>query len=217
MKKARQRSIRNFAISLICILSLVLSGCGKQEPKSDIKFVFVHGLSGWGSYDTLDKFVPYWGLTGGSVIKYLNREGYESYAASVNPSTSAWDRACELYAQLTGTRVDYGAEHSARCNHERFGRDYSGEPLLTDFDQSRIVLLGHSFGGATIRIFSEILRNGSEQERSATDASELSDFFKGGQDNIRAIVTLAAPTNGTTAYDLYEDPDFDLSLIEIPE
>ncbi|MBP5670567.1 MAG: hypothetical protein J6X14_09730 [Lachnospiraceae bacterium] len=200
----------------ICLLSF---GVGYKKPaQTDIKFVFVHGLSGWGSYDLQNEFIPYWGMTGGSVIRYLNNIGYESVAASVDPTGSAWDRACELYAQLTGKRVDYGAEHSARCKHERFGRDYSKEPLLKDFDKSRFVLIGHSFGGATIRVFSEILKNGSEAERAYAGEGELSDFFRGGGgDQLFALVTLAAPTNGTTAYDLYEDESFDPTKVSYPE
>ncbi len=218
---AKETKMKKKITALLLVLSLALAGCGKmneENRKSDLKFIFVHGLSGWGSYDTIDRFYPYWGLSGGSLMKYLNSEGYESYAASVDPTGSAWDRACELYAQLTGTRVDYGAEHSARCNHERFGRDYSKKPLVKDFNDSEFVLLGHSFGGVTIRLFSEILRNGSEAEIAYTDESDLSDFFKsGGGKGLKAIVTLAAPTNGTTAYDLYEDDSFDLAGIEIPE
>ena len=37
----------------------------------------------------------------------------------------AWDRACELYAQLNGLVTDYGAGHFARCGHLRYGRDYT--------------------------------------------------------------------------------------------
>ena len=143
------------------------------------------------------------GALGGSIIRYLNNQGYESYAASVDPTRSAWDRACELYAQLTGTRVDYGLAHSRKAGHERYGEDFTGRALVDDFEFSRFSLIGHSFGGATIRLFSEILRNGSEEERAVTNDSDLSAFFKGGNgDNLIAIVTLAAPTNGTTAYDL---------------
>ena len=70
----------------------------------------------------------------------------------------------------------------------------------------------------TVRLFTELLKNGSEEERAATDDADLSPFFKGGNgDNILAVVTLAAPTNGTTAYDLYEDNSFDLTSIDIPE
>lgn len=190
----------------------------KGKSQTDLKFVFVHGLSGWGHYDTVNYFMPYWGLSGGSITKFLGRKGYDCYEASVSPQGSAWDRACELYAELTGSRVDYGEEHSKRCHHERFGEDYSKKPLMKDFNESRIVLIGHSFGGATIRLFSEILRNGSAEEQKVSGADDLSPFFKGGNENrIFAIVTLASPSNGTTAYDLYEDPDFDVSKIDIPE
>ena len=58
----------------------------------DLQFIFVHGLSGWGSYDAHYSRMP-----------FLREKGYACYAASVSPGGSAWDRACELYAQLAGT------------------------------------------------------------------------------------------------------------------
>ncbi len=213
---------RMTAIWVVVILGVtaVLSGIVGYKPanKCDTKFIFVHGLAGWGSYDPLYEYYSYWGMAGGDSIMYLNNHGYESYAASVDPTGSAWDRACELYAQLYGTRVDYGLEHSERCNHERYGEDYTGRGLIKDFDGCTYILIGHSFGGATIRLFSEILRNGCPEETEYTTDGSLSDFFKGGKgDGLVAIVTLAAPTNGTTAYDLYEDPDFDVDSIYIDE
>ena len=42
---------------------------------------------------------------------------------------SAWDRTCELYAQLTGTRVDYGKAHAEKYGHARYGRTYE-KPLF---------------------------------------------------------------------------------------
>ena len=87
-----------------------------------------HGLGGWGNYDTVNEVAPYWGMTTGSLLAYLESEGYDCYAASVGPISSAWDRACELYAQLTGTTVDYGAAHSAAHNHDRYGKTYA-QPL----------------------------------------------------------------------------------------
>ncbi len=206
-------------VCLMVVMSLISIFVGyHRSAETDVKYIFVHGLSGWGSYDRQYEFIPYWGMTGGDVIRYLNEKGYESYAPSVDPKGSAWDRACELYAQLNGTVVDYGAYHSAKAGHERFGKDYSKEPLLTDFKDSKFAIVGHSFGGATIRLFTEILRNGSEEEIQNTDPEDLSDFFKGGNgDGLVAVVTLAAPTNGTTAYDLYEDPDFDVSKVKVPE
>ena len=208
-----------YMAGLLIAVSVFSSAVGlRKSAQTDIKYVFVHGLAGWGSYDTINEFMSYWGLSGGSIIRYLNNRGYESYAASVDPTGSAWDRACELYAQLAGTRVDYGAVHSQAAGHERFGADYTGRALLDDFDSSRFALIGHSFGGATIRLFSEILKDGSEEEKEGTDVSDISPFFMGGKgDNLVAVVTLAAPTNGTTAYDLYEDDTFERSAIIIPE
>ena len=83
-----------------------------ENAKTQYSYVFVHGLSGWGEYDAAYQAMPYWGMRGGDLMKYLRARGVDAHAASVNPTASAWDRACELYAQLTGTRVDYGKEHA---------------------------------------------------------------------------------------------------------
>ncbi len=180
-----------------------------NESMKDLKFVFVHGLSGWGSYDKQNEKTPYWGMRNGDLIRQLKEAGYEACSASVSPYGSAYDRACELYAQLSGTVTDYGIRHSAFHGHPRFGRDFSGMPLIDRFDDdSRLVLIGHSFGGATIRLFSQILSDGIEEEGS--------DFFQGNKGKrLFSIVTIASPMNGTTAYDLYEDPDFDPSSVKI--
>ena len=196
--------------------------CGKAQKdsfpaRSDAAYIFVHGLSGWGSYDKAYKRMPYWGMFGGDLMQYLRRQGFACYAASVSPEGSAWDRACELYAQLTGTVTDYGKAHSQRCGHARFGPDFTGRPLIPDWKSGKkLVLLGHSFGGATIRLFSQILASGDEAEQEAAGADALSPFFLGGQgERLHALVTLAAPTNGTTAYDLYQDKSFDVSAVKV--
>ncbi len=169
--------------------------------KTNYTYVFVHGLSGWGSYDTINKFVPYWGMFGGDLIKYLNKQDFNCAAASVSPTHSAWDRACELYAQLTGTKVDYGEAHSKEMGHERYGEDYTGRALIQSFsEEDKINLIGHSFGGATIRLFTELMANGCEEEVKAS-GDNVSPLFTGGKANwVYSITTLAAPTNGTTAY-----------------
>lgn len=197
------------------ILSIAMffgySGNGLKADSSNwntnYKYVFVHGLSGWGSYDQVNSVMPYWGMMGGDLMEYLNDKGFECYAASVAPTSSAWDRACELYAQLTGTVVDYGEAHSKAAGHDRYGTDFTGRALIDSWSaEDKINLLGHSFGGATVRLFAHILANGSEQEIEATDPAELSDFFKGGKgDHIYSVVALAAPHNGTTAYMVDED------------
>ena len=182
-----------------------------------LTYIFVHGLSGWGSYDSRYRSMPYWGMRGGDLMAYLKSRGYACYAASVSPTGSAWDRACELYAQLAGTRTDYGKAHSKEYRHDRFGPDFSGRPLIPSWDaQTRLVLLGHSFGGATVRLLASLLARGDASEREAGGA-ELSPLFAGGLGNrVHSVATLAAPTNGTTAYDLFLDPDFDPKRIRVP-
>ena len=178
-----------------------------SEWNTNYPYVFVHGLSGWGSYDDIYKVMPYWGMFGGDLMKYLSDKGFKTYAASVAPTNSAWDRACELYAQLAGTRTDYGKAHSERCNHERYGEDFTGRALIEKFSaEDKINLLGHSFGGATVRLFASIMEKGAEEEIKATPAAELSDYFKGGKgDWIYSVTSLAAPHNGTSAYNIGEN------------
>ena len=176
----------------------------KEVWTSDYTYVFVHGLSGWGQYSPQYYVMPYWGMFGGDLMKYLNARGVKAVAATVAPADSAWDRACELYAQLTGTKVDYGKEHSERCNHDRFGKDYSRCPLIEEFSaEAKINLLGHSFGGATVLTFLELMANGSEAERAATPENEISGFFTGGKgDWVYSVTALSAPMNGTSAYEV---------------
>ena len=178
----------------------------------DLKYIFVHGLSGWGYYDKTNEIMPYWGMRNGDLMKQLREIGYECYCASVSPQGSAYDRACELYAQLYGKVTDYGEVHSRKYNHERFGPDFTGRALIPALKEGeKLVFLGHSFGGATIRIFAHIMEHGIIEEQS----EGASDFFNGGKkDQIYALVALAAPHNGTTAYDMYEDPDFDPEKIQ---
>ena len=185
---------------------------------SNLQFIFVHGLSGWGSYDAAYRKMPYWGMRGGDLMTFLRKEGFDCCAASVSPTGSAWDRACELYAQLAGTRVDYGKAHSTRFRHERYGRDFSACPLIKTWDENtRLVLLGHSFGGATVRLFSELLAHGDAEEQRITGPENLSPFFAGGYGKlIHSLVTLASPMNGTSAYNLSEDAGYDLSSVRVP-
>lgn len=209
------RKIAAFLMTILMFLfpSLNLSRIRPEKTawKTDYPYVYLHGLFGWGGYDLRNRFLPYWGLLGGDMIKNLNKRGYTCRSASVDPEGSAWDRACELYAQLSGTRVDYGKAHSEKYGHARYGRDYAKDRLIDAWSaEDKVNLLGHSFGGTTIRMLSELMANGSAAERRATDKAELSALFTGGKaDWIYSITTLASPTNGTTAYG-FGDPDKEL-------
>ena len=179
-----------------------------MDFKSNYPYVFVNGLFGYGPDSKLDQYLPYFGSSKGSIINYFEENGLEAYEASVGPLSSAWDRACELYAELTGTTVDYGKAHSERTGHERFGRTYL-HPLVEGLGKpmpnggiKKINLIGHSFGGTTARMLACLLDKGCEAERQATPEAELSPLFKGGlADMIFSITTCASPHNGMTLFD----------------
>ena len=171
-----------------------------STDRTGYPFVFVHGFFGWGQYEKSHKTLPYWGMLTGSLIESINKSGFEASAASVDPAGSAWDRACELYAQIAGTRVDYGRAHSEKYGHPRYGEDYTGRPLVKKWDsENKINIICHSFGGPTCSLLASILENGAPEEAAITTDGTLSEFFKGGKgDYIYSIVGLAATYNGTS-------------------
>ena len=174
----------------------LLSASGNHYP-----IVMVHGLFGWGQRDKIFSIMPYWGMTTGSLTDYLSAKGYETYAASVGPLSSAWDRACELYAALTGGRADYGIAHARRFGHARFGTAYPA-PLVPGWGADRpIDLVGHSFGGATARLLMQLLAHGCPEEVQAAEAAgeTPSPLFTGGKSSwVHSMTEVAAPHNGTT-------------------
>ena len=202
MKKSKKFLCLLLALVMAGSLLLLPAAAANTQQSGAERYptVYVHGLMGWGARDQIYAVTPYWGLTS-DLMPYLTGKGYESYAASVGPLSSAWDRACELYAQLTGTTVDYGAAHAAEYGHARYGVTYD-KPLFEGWSaDKKINLVGHSFGGATIRLFLDILADGSAQEQAAAkaDGAEVSPFFQGGKaDWVYSLTTLAAPHNGTT-------------------
>ena len=208
MKKTRRILCLLLALVLSLSLCVIPAAAESDTPETKDPVVFVHGLMGGGGRDKINAVMPYWGMTTGSLTSYLGTKGYETYAASVGPISSAWDRACELYAQLAGVRTDYGVKHSQEYGHDRFGIDYE-KPLFEGWGTERAVnLVGHSFGGVTTRLFLEILANGCPEEVEAARAAgvEPSPFFLGGKgDWVHSLTAIAAPHNGTTFIEVCED------------
>lgn len=172
--------------------------------KQGYPFVLVPGMSGWGETSSLSKVLPYWGFARFDIAAILNARGYETHAASVSPLGSAWDRTCELYAQLTGTRVDYGKAHSEKYGHARYGRTYD-KPLIEGWGERdengrvrKVNFISHSFGGVSLRMLAVLLEEGCAEEREATTDGTLSALFEGGHGGrIFSITTICAPHNGT--------------------
>lgn len=208
MKFRRLISFIMSVVIVICSCTVVaFADNNKWQPKNNEPFVFVHGLNGWGGAEDINGIVPYWGATTGDLMSYLQGEGYECYSASVGPLSSAWDRACELYAQLLGTTVDYGEAHSKKFNHDRYGRTYY-DALVPDWGEldengrlQQIHLIGHSFGGTTVRMLIQLLTEGSPEEQAATPSGEISGLFTGGKgDWVKSATTICTPHNSASVY-----------------
>jgi triacylglycerol lipase len=90
----------------------------------------------------------------------------------MGPFSSNHERACEAYAQLTGTRVDYGLARSRRFGHDRYGKDYtSAGPLIPGFGTDptvKVHLIGLSMGGPTSRMLAYYLEYGLQEEEDAS-------------------------------------------------
>ncbi len=184
-----------------------------MEYRNRYPVILIHGMLGWGESDGMYRHAPYWGMVTGNQAKQLREDGVEAYAVKVGPADSAWDRACELYALLRGTAVDYGKAHAEKYRHKRIGRTYA-EPLVEHWGEDpgdggirKVHLIGHSFGGVTMRLLAELLTNGSPEERAVTPAEELSPLFEGGHgDWICSLTSVSAPHDGTTFVHLF--PNF---------
>ncbi len=204
-------AILSICLVIAAVLPIPFGGYKKMwarltEEPIDYTYVLVHGMGGWGESAGMNSVTPYWGSTTGSISAHLRSNGYLVKEATVGPFSSAWDRACELYAQLMGTTVDYGEAHSKEHGHERFGRAYS-TPLVENWgtkteggQMRKINLIGHSFGGNTVRLITSLLEYGNEAEMQASP-DDCSPLFKGGKGEfINSVTTLCSPHNGSTLF-----------------
>ena len=176
-----------------------------MSQKNRYPVVLLHGMFGYGQQQITTNKVPYFGLWVKDIRVMFNEMGIPCVAPSMGPFTSAWNRACEVYAQLFGGTVDYGKAHAAKYGMERFGATYD-TPLLPQWgtlDENgeliKVNIIGHSFGGVTGRLLTELMVNGSAEERAATDPDDLSPLFQGGHKGwVHSITTLASPHNGAS-------------------
>ncbi|MBP5272491.1 MAG: lipase, partial [Clostridia bacterium] len=175
-----------------------------MRETNNYPFILIHGFLCWGNEDRLNDIIPTFGMWNGSAKVALLDAGYTADTPSVGMFSGIWDRACELYAKIKGGRVDYGKVHSERCGHDRYGKTYPGiVPNWGELDDAgkiqKVNLIGHSFGGPTMRQLIHLLAEGSEEERAGTPEDELSDLFKGGKVKwVHSCTALAGTVNGVT-------------------
>jgi triacylglycerol lipase len=155
-------------------------------PLRSKNIVFVHGLFGWGPTDGMSRILPYWG----EALAQFGGGSFTTHEAKVGPVSSFHDRACELYAQIRGRRVDYGEEHSRSAGHARFSPslNFEGKGLVPDWSaKNPVILVGHSAGAQTCLTLQRLLREGLW----SAPGDET------GGDWIEAIVCVAGVLNGS--------------------
>lgn len=179
---------------------------------SNYPIVLFHGFAGFGDQEIASKYVPYAGFFSTNIKKFFEKYDKEFYTPSMSGFASMWDRACEMWAAIVGGTVDYGKVHSEKMGHARYGRTYEGcvkdwGTLDDEGKIKKINVVGHSFGGPTVRFFVNMVVRGSKEEIEGTPAEELSEFFKGGHTNwIHSCTTLASANDGISFLYAIEKP-----------
>ncbi|MBR3819384.1 MAG: hypothetical protein IKJ41_09595, partial [Clostridia bacterium] len=82
------------------------------------------------------------------------------------------------------------------------------DPLAPDWGKldeagkiKQIHLIGHSFGGTTVRMLIQLLTEGSPEEIAATASDDISGLFTGGKGNwVKSATTVCTPHNSSTVY-----------------
>ncbi|MBL0387772.1 lipase [Tumebacillus sp. ITR2] len=200
MKKTASLLLTLSILSTSFLLTNPASAATTRQNYAPI--VLVHGFSGWGRDEMLG--YKYWGgFT--DIQEDLKNYNYTTYTAAVGPVSSNWERACELYAEIKGGTVDYGAAHAKKYGVSRYGRTYPGMfPQWGDVNPTtgkinKVNLVGHSMGGQTIRTLIQLLENGSPDEIASTPSDQLSPLFNGKKKSwVLSATSIATPHDGTT-------------------
>ncbi|WP_291425481.1 triacylglycerol lipase [Deinococcus sp.] len=166
-----------------------------QALNTSVPIVLIHGFVGFGRNE-LGGVIKYWGGIY-DVQEDLRSKGYNVFTAAVGPISSNWDRAAELYAQIKGGCVDYGAARAAQYGHDRFDTAKCYPGFYPQWDaQHPINLIGHSQGGQTSRMLVKLLEDGSPAN---ADGNNL---FVGGRVGwVNNVMMISAPGDGSPAAD----------------
>ncbi|PVH69107.1 alpha/beta-hydrolase, partial [Cadophora sp. DSE1049] len=183
--------------------------------------ISVPGFATWGS--SVSEAINYWGGVE-NIPQLLADMGHTVIVPSIGPISSNWERACELYAQLTsqkftfhdptipkaqGTRgieIDYGTLHQSRFNYDRISHNRKAAIVYTkspnDWENwvwskdNPVHFICHSHGGNTVRYLIHLMEDDSRRLHPNY-------FNKDGKESWTiSVVTLGTPHRGTTLTDI---------------
>lgn len=187
-------------VAVPAVLALcALAHTGAVQAANNNPVIFVNGLAGFDRSEALG--FKYWG--GKNDLQAQLRNAYSGaqpvYMLTVGGFSSNWDRALELYYQIKGGCVDYGAGHSSAAGHARNGRCYTGVyPAWSA--TSPVHLVGHGMGGQTARMLAQLLAgNGAPKNSGLFGTTAVSAAW------VKSVSTIAAPNDGSTLPDVIKD------------
>jgi triacylglycerol lipase len=180
--------LKGFFTLVVASIALLAAPAPARAANGD-PIVLVHGFAGFGRDELLG--YKYWGGFD-DLEAYLNAQGRTTRTAVVGPFSSNWDRAVELYYQIKGGCVDYGAAHAAYFGHARTvpGKCFPG--LHPQWDAAHPVhLVAHSQGGQTSKMLIQLLEDDGDPYEPG--------LFGGAKHGwVKSLTTLASPLNGTS-------------------
>ncbi len=192
------------AIFMICILFISKINIKAETTGNNYPIILVNGMAGI-ERDKLFGLKYYGGVN--DIQNILNNKGFKTFSAFTGPFSSNWDQAIEIYYYIKGGTVDYGAAHSKKFGHERFGTTYDG--IYPDWDGiNKVHFVGFSTGGTATRLLDELLRYGDEDEIAyfkEHPKEGISPLFQDSKRKwIHSITSLATAHNGSTAFEIYD-------------
>ncbi len=185
-------------VALACAALALGSTAAPSFAANTNPVILVHGFAGFGRNELLG--YKYWGGLDDLQVQLQAKYSNQLVAtAVVGPFSSNWDRAVELFYQIKGGCVDYGAAHAAANNHYEKpesvyhnGRTcYPG--LYPAWDANHPVhLISHSMGGQTSRMLVQMLAaNGAPANPSLFPYAVNANWIK-------SVTTISSPNDGTT-------------------
>ncbi|KAF8451884.1 hypothetical protein BDZ91DRAFT_750095 [Kalaharituber pfeilii] len=185
---------------------------GESSTVNRIPIVLVPGFLDWAA--PTSGFYNYFGSCI-DLATVLAGQGWPVIVPQLGPLSSAWERACELYALLSheskdgktfDVSVDYGSAPQGVQNlfytdsppWRRQAMAYNLDPNWQWGSENPVHFLAHGHGGNTCRYLIYLLERGSSAEGSWYFTEQKKGWVK-------SLTTLGTPHNGTTFIPVLED------------